>query len=101
MKKLSDAHTILLSSASKRDGGNLVPLPTMLTNIAASSKAIAALVANGIAEERKATGAEAFRYPQWHACRNGGAGGGQMPRPTVLLKKGGGRVIERKIAGAV
>ena len=60
MKKLSDAHTILLSSASQRDGGNLLPLPKTLTNVAAASKAIAALLASGLAEEREASAPEAF-----------------------------------------
>ena len=60
MKKLSDTHTILLSSASQRDGGSLLPLPTTLTNVAAASKAVAALIASGLAEEREASGTEGF-----------------------------------------
>ena len=60
MKKLSDTHTILLSSASQRDAGSLLPLPTTLTNIAAAYKAIATLVASGLAEEREASGTETF-----------------------------------------
>lgn len=60
MKKLSDTHTILLSSASQRDGGSLLPLPTTLTNVAAANNALAALVASGLAEEREVSGAEAF-----------------------------------------
>ena len=60
MKKLSDTYTILLSSASQRDAGSLLPLPTTLTNVAAASKAIAALIASGLAEERGASGTEAF-----------------------------------------
>jgi hypothetical protein len=50
--KLSDTHTILLSTASQRENGSLLPLPGGTTG-ARAAKAVAALAQSGLAEERE------------------------------------------------
>ena len=52
MPKLTDTQTILLSTASQRDDRALYPLPGTLKEGLRTSKAIAALVKAGLAEER-------------------------------------------------
>ena len=51
MSKLSDTQAIVLSAASQRADGNLLPLPGSLRG-GAAAKVVAALLARGLAEER-------------------------------------------------
>ena len=53
MTKLSDTQTILLSTASQRDNGSLLPLPATLKPSGGTAKAMTALISNGLAEERE------------------------------------------------
>ena len=54
MTKLTDTQSILLSTASQREGGSLYPLPTTLTAPKpAIAKSTAALMTRGLAEERE------------------------------------------------
>ena len=54
MTKLTDTQSILLSTASQRDGGSLYPLPTTLTAPKpAIAKSVAALLVRGLAEQRE------------------------------------------------
>jgi len=52
MPKLSDTQTILLSTASQREDRAIQPLPNSLTDGVRVTKAIAALIKAGLAEER-------------------------------------------------
>jgi len=52
MTNLSDTQRILLSSASQRDNGSLLPLPTSLKPGGGTAKAITALIKQGFAAER-------------------------------------------------
>ena len=55
MTKLTDTQSILLSTASQREGGSLYPLPTTLTAPKpAIAKSVVALITRGLAEEREA-----------------------------------------------
>lgn len=51
MTRLSDTQRILLSSASQRSNGGLLPLPTTLRPGAGTASAIAALLRHGLAAE--------------------------------------------------
>ncbi len=54
MHKLNDTQSIILSGAAQRESGSLHPLPDTLTaGVAKVTKAIAALVTAGMAEERE------------------------------------------------
>lgn len=53
MPHLSDTQRILLSTASQREDGNILPLPTCLKPGGGASKALDALVIRGLAEERE------------------------------------------------
>ena len=54
MTKLTDTQSILLSTASQREGGSLYPLPTTLTAPKpVIHKSIAALITRALAEERE------------------------------------------------
>jgi len=53
MLKLNDTHTILLSSASRRDSGSLYPLPGGRSAGARITSAIDALLADGLIAERE------------------------------------------------
>lgn len=54
MSTLTDTESILLSTASQRDGGSLYPLPITLTAPKpAVAKSVAALMNRGLAEERE------------------------------------------------
>jgi hypothetical protein len=53
MIKLTDTQAILLSSASQRTDGSLRPLPPSITPGGGATKAIAALVRSGLADERE------------------------------------------------
>lgn len=53
MTNLSDTQRILLSSASQRDSGSLLPLLASLKPGGGTSKAIAALIKRGFAAERE------------------------------------------------
>lgn len=55
MTKLSDTQRILLSTASQRENGSLLPLPTCLKPGGGTAKALAALTMRGLAEERETT----------------------------------------------
>ncbi|EQB05498.1 hypothetical protein L288_12700 [Sphingobium quisquiliarum P25] len=57
MTKLSDLQYILLSAASRRDDGNLYPLPAGV-DPRGGAKAAGALVRRHLAEERSTAGAE-------------------------------------------
>ncbi|TKD51545.1 DUF3489 domain-containing protein [Sphingomonas baiyangensis] len=52
MMKLNDAQRVLLSAAAQRDSGSLYPLPEVLA-AGRADKAIAGLVARGLADERE------------------------------------------------
>lgn len=52
MTKLSDTQAVLLSTASQRESGSLLPLPSSLKPGGGTAKAIAALASRGLAEER-------------------------------------------------
>jgi hypothetical protein len=60
MSKLSDTQTILLSHASQRADGSLYPLPDTLAPGGGRTKALAALVRGGLAEERETSDAGAI-----------------------------------------
>ena len=51
MSKLSDTQAIVLSAASQRPDGNLLPLPGSLRG-GAAAKVVAALLARGLAREQ-------------------------------------------------
>jgi len=53
MLKMNDTHTILLSSASRRDSGSLYPLPGGRSAGARIATAIDALLADGLIAERE------------------------------------------------
>lgn len=53
MTKLSDTQSILLSSASQRGDGSILPLPTTLSGSGGITKAVNALITRGYAEERE------------------------------------------------
>jgi hypothetical protein len=53
MTKLNDTQSIALSTAAQRDNGSLYPLPETLNAGERATKAIAALVKRGFAEERE------------------------------------------------
>jgi hypothetical protein len=53
MIKLTDTQAILLSSASQRNDGSLLPLPASITPGGGATKAIAALVRSGLANQRE------------------------------------------------
>jgi hypothetical protein len=53
MTNLSDTQRILLSTATQRDSGSLLPLPASLKPGGGMSKAISALVSRGFAIERE------------------------------------------------
>ena len=54
MSKLSDTQAIILSAASQRPDGNLLPLPGSLRG-GAATKVVAALLARGLAASRSST----------------------------------------------
>ena len=56
--KLNDTHMILLSTASQRDSGSLLPLPDGTAG-ARAIKAVAALAKSGLAKERKTADTDA------------------------------------------
>lgn len=52
--KLTDTHLILLTTASQRENGSLIPLPESLGGVADRvRKAIAALIRNGLVKKAK------------------------------------------------
>lgn len=53
MTKLTDTQSILLSTASQRDSGSLLPLPSTVAPGGGTAKALAALIKRGFAEERE------------------------------------------------
>jgi hypothetical protein len=53
MANLSDTQRILLSTASQRDNGSILPLPACITPGGGAAKAIAALLKRSLAEERE------------------------------------------------
>ena len=53
MSKLSDTQAIILSAASQRPDGNLLPLPSSLRG-GAAAKVIAALLSRGFAASSRA-----------------------------------------------
>lgn len=54
MTKLSDIQAMLLAAAAQRPDGSLLPAPPTLTNVGARiTKAVAALVKHGLAQERE------------------------------------------------
>ncbi len=59
MTKLNDTHRILLVAAGQRNDASLLPLPSSLAANARTTKALAALVTFGFAEERETTDATA------------------------------------------
>ncbi|ODP37883.1 DUF3489 domain-containing protein [Sphingomonas turrisvirgatae] len=60
--KLNDTHLILLTTASQRDNGSLIPLPESLEDGDRVRKAIAALLCNRMVEEGEvAVAADAWR----------------------------------------
>ena len=61
MTTLSDTQAILLSTAAQRDSGSILPLPTTIKAGGGTSKALAALLNHGLAEERETTDPAALR----------------------------------------
>ncbi|MGN7160983.1 hypothetical protein [Sphingomonas sp. SAFR-052] len=61
MTRLSDTQRILLSSASQRCNGSLLPLPTTLRPGPGTASAIAALLRHGLAVERETLEVSAAR----------------------------------------
>lgn len=57
MPKLNDTQTVLLSTASQREGGSLYPLPDRLKRGALLTKAIATLLKLALVTERETTDA--------------------------------------------
>lgn len=53
MTKLTDTQAILLSTASRRDDGSVLPLPDTIKADGGTSKALAALLKRGLIEERE------------------------------------------------
>ena len=53
MSKLSDTQCVLLSSASQRANGSILPLPNTLSGNGGTTKAVNALLTRGYAEERE------------------------------------------------
>ena len=52
MTKLTDTQSILLSAASQRDDGSVLPLPASLKPSGGTAKALTALLNRGLVEER-------------------------------------------------
>ena len=61
MTTLSDTQAILLSTASQRESGSILPLPACLKPGGGTSKAVDALLTRGLAEERETDDASAMR----------------------------------------
>ncbi|MCW3848105.1 DUF3489 domain-containing protein [Sphingomonas sp. LB-2] len=62
MTQLSDTQTVLLSNASKRDGGSVYPYPNTLTAPASAiAKSVLSLLKQGMVEERETTAICAWR----------------------------------------
>lgn len=61
MIELSDTQAVLLSNASQRESGSLLPLPASLKAGGGTTKAMAVLIKHGFAEERETTNAAAVR----------------------------------------
>ena len=61
MAKLTDTQHILLSTASQRESGSILPLPSCLTANGGTGKVVTALFARGFAEEREAGSTEQTR----------------------------------------
>ena len=61
MTTLSDTQAILLSTASQREGGSIVPLPACLKPGGGTSKAVDALLTRCLAEELETDDASAAR----------------------------------------
>jgi len=57
MPKLNDTQTMLLSTASQRGSGSLLPLPDTMTTDVRFAKATAALIRGGFVEERETSAA--------------------------------------------
>lgn len=64
MTRLSDTQRILLSAASQRSNGSLLPLPTTLRPGAGTASAIAALLRHGLAVERETLEVAAARHSE-------------------------------------
>ena len=61
MPNLSDTQAILLSAASQRESGSLLPLPTSLKPGGGTSKAVDALLTRSLAEEHETSDPAAVR----------------------------------------
>ena len=62
MTKLSDMQRVLLSGASQREDGSVLPLPTLLASAGGrSDKSIVGLLTRGLIEERETSVADAVR----------------------------------------
>ncbi len=61
MTSLSDTQRVLLSGATQRDNGSLLPLPTSLRPGGGITKAITALLNRGFVQERETNDASATR----------------------------------------
>ena len=59
MAKLSDTQSILLSTASQRENGSLLPLPASIKPSGGTAKAMAALLKRGLTEEQETSDADA------------------------------------------
>jgi hypothetical protein len=58
MAKLSDTQSILLSTASQRENGSLLPLPASIKPSGGTAKAMSALLMRGLTEERETSDAD-------------------------------------------
>lgn len=68
MTKLTDTQAILLSTASQREDGSVLPLPASLKPGGGTSKALAALLKNGLVEERETSETAAVHRTDGDLC---------------------------------
>ena len=59
MTKLSDTQAFLLSAASQRESGSILPLPSTMSASGGTTKAVGALISRGLAEQRETSDANA------------------------------------------
>ena len=90
MTKLTDTQAILLSTASQRDDGSVLPLPASISPGGGVSKAVAALLKRGLAEERETRNTDAahrtdgdIRYGVFLTLAGGAAIGVELPGLSV------------------
>jgi hypothetical protein len=90
MTKLTDTQAILLSTASQREDGSVLPLPASIAPGGGAGKAVAALLKRDLAEEREAWNTAAahrtdgeVRYGVYLTAAGAAAIGVELPDPSV------------------